>query len=1025
MRKYLCLLFLILLTGAGLDLGAMEAHRGGSRIPSPAKHETQISGTITDFISDSSFVLDSMQRVDCDENTEYEGISSFDELWWGDRVEVTGTAEQGEFLARKVRLLDDPDPAMSFDAIVDEVLDAENFRTTDGDLVTTDGQTVFENFEGVWALRPGDWVHIEGNWFWGQILATRLQLFEDPADDPQWISDYIASVSDAGLITLESGILVQVDASTELMGFFSLEDLRPGDLIEVYGNLDGTTLTAEWIYLAEDNSQADTIRGMVAYLETSSLFVLDDGTRVKVDQETLWEGLSGFDALNAGDRIEIEGRWTGGGDWNNSWDFEADVVSLLEAGGGGESVSREGWIRRISMPSYIFLTDNTRLDIAPDTRFENFNSLGELMAGDQLWIVGRTTSDPMVLDVTSLQLLQHPGTPIEFVSTVRSVSTLDRSFHTANGYDVRVDDATAFEGIDGLNELLVGSSVSVSGRMGVDPEHPQQVLAEKVVVRDEGGGDDGGGLVTTIEGVVSGLSSPDRFSLDGEWTIRVTEETLWKNNLSAYADLFVGLPLRCEIQMGEGPEVKAIWVEDMGGVGSDFESISGKIIETSDADSSILLDGGQRLLFDEYSILDGDAASFSEIRAGMLVEALAVNLGDGSYLVLNAVLTMQAEDVGDLGFEGGPFSESLVVLHEEASASVVAARHHAVVAGSLPGLLVFLFKWEEPIDLDALQQLLDDNDVDLIEPNSRFTDPESDPESIRRRAIAIDRSPTSDKYNNQEAVSQAKLAEAHERNHGEGSLVAVLDTGIDPLHPLMRGRIAAGGWDFVDDDAGPWESADGLDEDDDGEIDEAAGHGSFVAGLILLAAPSAEILPYRVLNDDGRGTTFAICEAILLAMDRGVDVINMSFAYPNRSRVLDRILMEASRRGIVLVAGAGNSASTELPFPAADNRVLAIAALDPEGRIADFSNRGELITVAAPGVDLYSASLDAGFGTWGGTSMAAPLVSGVIALLRSTRPDLTPEQIADALQQGASPGGFDIEHILDAASSLSLVPDAP
>ncbi len=165
----------------------------------------------------------------------------------------------------------------------------------------------------------------------------------------------------------------------------------------------------------------------------------------------------------------------------------------------------------------------------------------------------------------------------------------------------------------------------------------------------------------------------------------------------------------------------------------------------------------------------------------------------------------------------------------------------------------------------------------------------------------------------------------------------------------------------------------------------------------------------------------------MLAIDRGADVINMSFTYPERSRILDRILMEASERGVILVAGAGNGGRPDLPFPAADNRVLAVAAIDPQGLLADFSNRGIDVAIAAPGVDLYSAGLDAQFGIWSGTSMAAPLVAGTAALMRSINPRLTPQQVAAALFQGASAASEedDIRLILQAGHAITLVPNAP
>jgi subtilisin family serine protease len=194
--------------------------------------------------------------------------------------------------------------------------------------------------------------------------------------------------------------------------------------------------------------------------------------------------------------------------------------------------------------------------------------------------------------------------------------------------------------------------------------------------------------------------------------------------------------------------------------------------------------------------------------------------------------------------------------------------------------------------------------------------------------------------------------------------------------------------------------------------------------MVLLAAPGATILPYRVLDDDGHGTTFDICRAVLAAIDRGVDVINLSFAYPERPRVLDRILDEAARRGIVLVSGAGNDGSTVIPFPAEDHRVLAVAALDSDDQLGEFSNHGSGCSIAAPGVDVYSACADGEFCTWSGTSMAAPLVSGTAALLRSVNPKLTPDQIRDAILQSAAPGpsGGDEPGRLRAAEALSLIP---
>lgn len=985
--------------------------------------EDAFSAVVGQVLSGTRLLLSDSTEVRIDLRTDLVGIDSIDELLPGQTVNLVGAWWNDVFLAWSIEV--DFSGMTSIEGIVRNIsMSTLSFDFEDGTLVQTDDLTVFVGISGLSQLVSGDSVRVEGGFQGDAFLAARVELLTDPGGIEQWVSGEVAAVPDASSFALDSGLRVDTNTETQMLGFDAISELQAGDLVEAMGSLEGSRLLASWVYLVDTAPAIETISGQLAYLASVDRFVLDDGTRIRISPETEWDGLNGIEDLQVGDELGIEGFWNPDVDWGSNWDFQA-VRVVLNSSGGGQSISREGWVAGIVPPDRVDLLDGTRLNVPAGARFVNFGHLSDLLVGDKLWIEATTTDDPTMLDVRSLEILQRPGTLVEFVSQVSSVSTWNQSFSTSNGFEVRVDVSTSFSGISNLGELSIGDTVAVSGRIGMDPQNPHQVLAETVSVEDGGGGaGGGGGLLTTIQGVVTGLCSPQCFVVDETWTIEVTEETLWRKDLEGYADLSLAMPVRCQISLDGGSLVRAVWVEKIGGFGAGLEAFSGEIREIDAAESSVTLIDGTRLLFDEYSTFDGDADTFAEISVGMLIEAYAVDLLDGSALVFSAVLTLQPNFVGSLGFDDGPFSESLVVLRGGASVSAVAARHGAVVRGSLPGLLVFLFQWEDPIGMDGLQELLDDEDVEIVEPNRNFTDPESDPEGIRRRAIAIDRSPTSDKFNDQSAVVQAKLAEAHQRNHGEGTLVAVLDTGIDLLHPLMRGRIAPGGWDFVDGDAEPWETADGIDEDGDAEIDEAAGHGSFVAGLILLAAPSTSILPYRVLNDDGRGTTFAICEAVLLAIDRGVDVINMSFAYPDRSRVMDRILMEASQRGIVLVAGAGNSASTELPFPAVDNRVLAVAALDGLGEVADFSNRGEDISLGAPGVDLYSAGMDAGFGRWGGTSMAAPLVSGTVALLRSANPSLSPEQVADALRQGSLSGDIDVGHILDAAASLGLVPDA-
>jgi len=989
--------------------------------------EYYFSATVGEILSSVRMLLDDSTEVWTDIRTEYWGISSLTELRPGQNVTLDGAWWNGIFLAWNIEAQTTDETYV--EEFVAEVSAAGGyFDLEDGRRVFVDPNTVFVGITGLVQLRSGDLVGVTGSQQGDTIQASQVQILEDPGNWT-WISGVVEVLIDGNSFRLESGLLIQTTPETQLLDLEQVSDLRPGDRIEAMGDLEGTTLSAEWLSYLGSTAQLETITASVAFLNPPDLFTLDDTTIVRVDEDTVWEGLSGYSALESGDRVEVEGYANDGGWMQENWDFLAVRVHFVESS-TGERISRQGWVQNLIPPRSVLLSDQTRLDIREDANLQNFNQLSELEPGDELWIEGFTTTDPEVLDVTKLILMQRAGSPVDFLSEITSVSIWNHTFFVANGYEIMVDDSTVFVGFSGLEDVRVGQNVSVSGLAGTDPMSPLVVIADRVENKstDGGGGDDeGGGLRTTVEGVISELVAPDHFILDNGWDIRITEYTAWRGELGGYGDLFVGLPLRSEISIDQGVLITAVWVEDMGGLGARIEEIEGKIIQANPESSSFFLDGGETIIFNEYSEIDGDAASVEDIMVGMVIDAMAVNLGDGTFNILSAQLTLIPDDVGSLGFDAGPVREALVVLSPGGMASEVAGRHAATVAGTLPGLLVFLFQWDEEIGLEELQSLLDDPGVDVIEPNRAFSDPESDPDSIRRRAIAIDRSPTSDKFNDQEALHATKLAQAHERNHGEETIVAIIDTGIDPLHPLLRNRIASGGYDFVDQDEQAWETRNGIDEDLDGEIDEAAGHGTFVAGLVLLAAPATKILPYRVLNDDGRGTTFAICEAVLLAMDRGVDIINMSFAYPERSHVLDRILMEASQRGIVLVSGAGNTATTELPFPAGDNRVLAVAAIENSGRIAEFSNRGSLVTLGAPGVNVYSAGLDSAFGNWSGTSMAAPLVSGVVALLRSANPNLTPMQIRDALIQGAADGVAedDLAYILDAAAALDLIPDSP
>ena len=235
---------------------------------------------------------------------------------------------------------------------------------------------------------------------------------------------------------------------------------------------------------------------------------------------------------------------------------------------------------------------------------------------------------------------------------------------------------------------------------------------------------------------------------------------------------------------------------------------------------------------------------------------------------------------------------------------------------------------------------------------------------------------------------------------GDGTTIAVIDTGIDLDHPEFSGRIV-GGYDFVDGDS---------------IADDGNGHGTHVAGTIAAAndgngitgvAYDADIMPLRVLNNDGYGWTSDIISAVRWAADNGADVINLSLGGEGYSLAMADAISYASSRGSVVVMAAGNFGGSSPDYPAAHaiNHGIAVGAVDRNRSLAGFSNRAgatELDYVTAPGVNVYSAVPGGGYASFNGTSMAAPHVAGVAGLLKSHDRNLSASTIEDLLTGSAS-----------------------
>lgn len=278
------------------------------------------------------------------------------------------------------------------------------------------------------------------------------------------------------------------------------------------------------------------------------------------------------------------------------------------------------------------------------------------------------------------------------------------------------------------------------------------------------------------------------------------------------------------------------------------------------------------------------------------------------------------------------------------------------------------------------------------------------PEGVRRTLAVIDTTPTNSEYVDQKAYQRVRGQQAHSLSRGQGVIVAVIDTGVDYDHPHLRDHILMDdnkvvGYDFVNDDEDPMDQGNGIDDDNDSQIDEGAGHGTHVAGIIALLAPEAKIMPLRVLNSEGVGTVDSVVKALNFVQEFADDnsgkgdgphipiVVNLSLGLPEQSFTLLAALRGVLNDGIPVIASAGNNNSSVKHYPAAGDignlDVIAVSATDPNDRKAAFSNFGNWINLSAPGVGIYSTFLNSRFASWDGTSMAAPFVSAETALIMS------------------------------------------
>jgi thermitase len=225
--------------------------------------------------------------------------------------------------------------------------------------------------------------------------------------------------------------------------------------------------------------------------------------------------------------------------------------------------------------------------------------------------------------------------------------------------------------------------------------------------------------------------------------------------------------------------------------------------------------------------------------------------------------------------------------------------------------------------------------------------------------------------------------------------IAIVDTGVDLDHPELRNRLVKG--------------FNVLNENE--EPDDDNGHGTHVAGIIASETNNNEgvagmtwfnkIMPVKAMGAKGYGTTFDIASGIVWAVDHGADVINLSLGNYQPSKVLEEAVRYAYSKNVVMVSAAGNDGSDQPTYPSAYPEVLSVAAVDYDGNRASFSNYGDYIDIAAPGVYIPSTYFNKQYASLSGTSMAAPHVAGLAALIKSANPELTNTQILNIIKKSA------------------------
>lgn len=229
-----------------------------------------------------------------------------------------------------------------------------------------------------------------------------------------------------------------------------------------------------------------------------------------------------------------------------------------------------------------------------------------------------------------------------------------------------------------------------------------------------------------------------------------------------------------------------------------------------------------------------------------------------------------------------------------------------------------------------------------------------------------------------------------------GVTIAVLDTGINPIHEDLQASIVPG-FNMVNNNS---------------DTTDRNGHGTHVAGIaaavgnngrgVAGVAGGSKIMPVKVMGDNGTGGMSYVINGIKYAVDRGAKVINLSLGSTGVSQAMQDAVNYALNRGVVVVAASGNQ-NGPVGLPGNNQGVVTVGAVDSSGARASYSNYGPELDVMAPGSQIYSSYIGSAsnYTYLSGTSMATPFVAGVSALVKAANPSLTSAQVLNILQRTA------------------------